>query len=104
MGMKISDDDIKEMEAKHVMSEFSRKRKLQYFFSGVTVVLIIAAALARSRSVPSLSTAYVWIMLVIAVGLIVFSFFNWRCPSCKKYMGRGYNIKNCPLCGVKLRK
>ncbi len=36
---------------------------------------------------------------IIYVG---FAFFLWKCPSCKKFPGRGWFRKNCESCGVEL--
>lgn len=43
------------------------------------------------------------VFIALIVIITVFSFYNWRCPSCKKYLGKGYNPKFCPKCGVELR-
>lgn len=29
-----------------------------------------------------------------------FSWLNWRCPACEKYLGRGLSPAQCPKCGV----
>lgn len=29
---------------------------------------------------------------------VIFSFQNWRCPNCSKYLGRGLSYKECPHC------
>ncbi|MFW5839956.1 MAG: hypothetical protein ACOCZE_05185 [Planctomycetota bacterium] len=37
------------------------------------------------------------------IGLVLIgSFVNWRCPSCRGYLGRSMP-RHCPKCGVKLR-
>ena len=41
-------------------------------------------------------------VIVIAV-FIVFSNFNWRCPSCNKYLGNDMNRRVCRKCGSRLR-
>lgn len=40
-------------------------------------------------------TSYLLIPIVVAVA---YSFYNWRCPVCKKYLGRRINHKSCPRC------
>jgi hypothetical protein len=40
-------------------------------------------------------------IIVLALG---YSMYNWRCPSCKKYMGRNINPKNCPRCKISLEE
>lgn len=39
--------------------------------------------------------------LAVIFGVLVFSFINWRCPSCRAYLGKGLGPKFCPKCGVK---
>ena len=36
-------------------------------------------------------------------GIVWFSFRNWRCPSCDRYLGRTMNPAFCPRCGIPLR-
>jgi hypothetical protein len=32
---------------------------------------------------------------------LVLTFFTWRCPSCRAYLGRDRNPQGCPACGVR---
>ena len=47
-------------------------------------------------------TLFIAAMIGLAAA-ILFSLWNWRCPSCGKYLGRATNPSFCPKCGVKLR-
>ncbi len=40
---------------------------------------------------------------IVALGAVAFSFWNWRCPACSRYLGRGLGPRFCPRCGVELR-
>lgn len=42
-------------------------------------------------------------MLVVVLGGLLFSYLNWRCPSCDRYLGRAINPRFCTDCGVELR-
>lgn len=42
-------------------------------------------------------------LIAIAVGWVTFSVRNWRCPACDKDLGRAFNPRSCPRCGVELR-
>ena len=44
------------------------------------------------------------LFIAVVAGIAVFSFFNWRCPQCKKYLGKRFNPKYCWHCGVELRR
>ncbi len=40
--------------------------------------------------------------VITAILTMVFSYYNWRCPSCKSYLGRNMSVETCPKCGVRL--
>jgi len=46
------------------------------------------------------------IAVVITVGFVIFTFKNWRCPKCNKFLGRFVInrrfIESCKSCGEKL--
>lgn len=41
--------------------------------------------------------------LIFIVAAIVFSFRNWRCPACDRYLGKGFSPKFCQQCGAPLQ-
>ena len=41
--------------------------------------------------------------ITLAVVLIAFTIFNWRCPGCRRYLGRNVNPAFCSKCGVPLK-
>jgi hypothetical protein len=43
------------------------------------------------------------VQIVLISAFIVFSAFNWRCPSCKKYLGNDISRRICKHCRTKLR-
>ncbi len=43
-----------------------------------------------------------FIAILIFIGIVVFSLFNWRCPSCECFLGKELRIKFCNKCGCKL--
>ncbi len=40
---------------------------------------------------------------IIAIGGLAASYLNWRCPACKRYLGRMMNQKVCRKCGARLQ-
>jgi rubrerythrin len=63
-------------------------------------VLILARgedALSLEPGMTALGTAG---LLLAAAG---FYWLNWRCPACKKYLGKELNPSHCPNCRVELR-
>jgi hypothetical protein len=43
------------------------------------------------------------IFIIAIIGALIFSFKNWRCPACDKYLGKAFNPKFCSKCGAALR-
>ena len=41
--------------------------------------------------------------IVLLIGALLFSFFNWRCPSCNGYLGKIFNPVYCTNCGAELK-
>jgi hypothetical protein len=44
------------------------------------------------------------IFIIAFLGVLSFSLINWRCPACKKFFGRAFNLNYCSNCGVRLRQ
>jgi hypothetical protein len=44
------------------------------------------------------------IAVVVLVGAMAFSVFNWRCPACRMGLGKGFNPTHCRTCGIELRE
>jgi MFS family permease len=42
------------------------------------------------------------VLIALVLGVLLFSFRNWRCPACNKYLGRAIHPKFCQNCGVAL--
>lgn len=41
-------------------------------------------------------------LVIIVIGALIFSFINWKCPKCDKYLGKSTSIRHCPHCGEQL--
>ena len=39
----------------------------------------------------------------VALSGVMFSLFNWRCPSCSGYLGKAINPSFCAKCGAPLK-
>jgi len=86
---------------------FARRRRHQLVIALPVMVAIIAAILGDEPGAGAVYglPAVVWapILAVVVASALIFSFVNWRCPACNRYLGRGLNPKFCPKCGVQLR-
>jgi hypothetical protein len=94
--------ELQEMEEKRIKREFSRKKIYQYISWGFAMAVIVIVAVGKSNQAVN-SSVYAWILIGVAAAAGLFSFYNWRCPACKKYLGRRTGIKQCPECKAKLQ-
>jgi hypothetical protein len=82
----------------HHAREFKRRRQRQ-----LLLLLPVGAALLvfqdrGSGLVPSEIAAGA-LLAVVASGL-AFTLYNWRCPACRRYLGRRLFLRRCPRCDV----
>ncbi|MDH5768052.1 MAG: hypothetical protein OEZ31_03730 [Nitrospirota bacterium] len=89
-----------------VMRNFGVRQARQFLAIAVMLVLLLFLVLLYKH--PDLigefskNTIFAAQIVLIAV-FIGFSAFNWRCPSCKKYLGTDSNRRICKKCGTRLR-
>ena len=85
---------------------YAARRRNQLMVSIPLVVVVFAVVLTEDRgrgTILGLSREVVGpIFLAIVAAGLFYSFRNWRCPACDKYLGRGFNPKHCQHCGVEL--
>jgi hypothetical protein len=43
------------------------------------------------------------LQVLLVIVFLSFTAFNWRCPSCGKYLGSDINRRVCRRCGARLR-
>jgi hypothetical protein len=85
-------------------ADYARRRRNQLMLSIPLALVVFAFASTDGRDAPfglSGEASLTILFLVLAVGLVV-SFRNWRCPACSRYLGRSFNPRHCPSCGVQL--
>jgi hypothetical protein len=90
-----------------IIRAFARKKKMRYRLIIATGIVLIISIIVKAKqlTIGSLSASNLALTLLGAVVLIlVYAYFDWRCPACNKYFGRTGNPGQCPHCGVKLQK
>lgn len=89
-----------------IIVEFKKKRTRQ-IIAVFPMLLAVFGVLSVEDNPEGLFGLTPGIILAISIGLIVlvlvFSRFNWKCPSCQKYLGKAFNPKFCSNCGSPLR-
>jgi hypothetical protein len=91
---------------KQVMRDFWLRQGRQFLAIAVALFLVLLMAVAYKRH--DLFGEYskntlVAVQLVVIIAFILFTAFNWRCPSCKKYLGSDINRRTCRHCKTRLR-
>jgi hypothetical protein len=92
---------------KQIMKSFKKKKILNYIITLVVFAVgFFAFWFANNRDYFSNENTRVYIAYLIcaaAIGGLAASIINWRCPACKKYMGRSMDPRICRKCGAKLQ-
>lgn len=83
---------------------FLRRKKFQAYAIVITVVAMFSALWKLKH--PGVFTSTLsedtvsWLIIGIIALFAVFTFFNWKCPACGKYLGSNITQKRCRKCGV----
>jgi hypothetical protein len=88
-------------EAQAFARAYARRYRTMLALFGAAAVLMWFATLgrpARRHGEPWRSLAYVGTLLVLAAGPL----FVWRCPRCRRRLGRRLDVARCPHCDLEL--
>jgi hypothetical protein len=95
------------LPASELRQEFARRRTRQWILVIPMVIALIAMRVAGDSGEPTFyglpTPVVIAIGFALIIGAIAFSLYNWRCPACSKYLGRGINPKFCAKCGFQLK-
>ena len=90
-----------------IKEEFKTKRIRQLLLAVplvAAVVLIIWAGDSPGTEIFGIPSAYLtYATIAYLIFYAVFSIVNWRCPSCRRYLGKGINPRFCSKCGAQLQ-
>jgi len=93
-----------------IQDEFERLHARQRVLALLLILELIALAALRfalERDCPTLlgiprDRLLAWVLLFTAVTLAL-GFLNWRCPNCRRNLGRSLSIRQCQHCGIVLK-
>lgn len=96
-----------EEEVTRVVATF-RKRRTRQRVAVVPALLAVGALVfaggdGSSKELSPQQAVLVGSAFAAIIGVLIFSFFNWRCPSCKSYLGKGLSPRFCAKCGAQLQ-
>jgi hypothetical protein len=83
-----------------------RKRQLLAVIPILAVVVLRVVLLKKQPETPlfGLPTELViGAAIAVILGFVAFTLWNWRCPACNRYLGKGISPSFCPKCGVPLQ-
>jgi hypothetical protein len=97
---------MKENDDKQIKREFWQRQGRQFLAIAVALFLVILLAIIFKRhdlfGEYSRNTIIAGQLVVISA-FIGFTAINWRCPSCKKYLGNNISKRVCRHCRAGLR-
>ena len=84
--------------------QFAIRRRKQILLAiplvAVVVLLVFSEGKDAVLGVPLAVVGPAAVVLIL--GGLGFSLYNWRCPACNKYLGKAISPKFCAKCGVEL--
>jgi hypothetical protein len=102
-GMQYVEQQISEFK-----TEFAKRRKRQ-LLATIPIVAVFVLAIYMRRGGDDVSflgfpySVVVGVVFALLLSTVAFSLWNWRCPACNKYLGKGISPSFCSKCGVPLQ-
>ncbi len=99
---------MQQQKEEKLIKEFNKRKIRQYIVMVPSIILI--TALFLSKDVFDILSQYIpggyikYLPLVVVVPMILFTYYNWRCPSCKQHFGKEWFPTYCKHCGAKFTK
>jgi hypothetical protein len=89
-----------------IRREFELRRLRQLLAIAATFIFLLMLALISNR--PDIFGEFarndiLATQILLLASFVGFSAFNWKCPSCKTYLGPDIGRRVCKQCGTRLR-
>jgi hypothetical protein len=89
-------------QAIKIRVRFQQRRKRQVLIGVLSAcLLVLVMAMRRDTALRQRYGRYVPAAAIVMLGMAGYSFWNWRCPACGKYLGRALSVRFCRNCGAK---
>jgi ribosomal protein S27AE len=93
-------------DPQQIMQEFRVRQNHQFIAIAMALFSVLSCAVIYKR--PDLFGEYskgtlFGAQAVIIVSYMVYTFYNWICPSCGKHLATDINRQICKKCGARLR-
>jgi hypothetical protein len=97
---------MKKNSSDEIKKEFTLRQTRQIIAMAAALFLVLLMAVLHRRpdligrlSKDTLSA----LQLLLILAFISYSAYNWRCPSCNKFLGGDIHRIDCKKCGIRLR-
>jgi hypothetical protein len=89
----------------HKLQDFRLRRSRQILAIAVAVLIVFSLAfLYRSGFLGGISKESVFAFQILVIASFIgFTASNWKCPSCKSFLGRDINKQVCRKCRTRLQ-
>lgn len=89
-----------------IKTEFAARRRNQILVSipliGMVILMVLFGETPDQVILGMPVTVWGPTFVILILGGIGFSLYNWRCPACNKYLGKAISPKFCAKCGTEL--
>jgi len=98
--------DMQKRDDSQIRENFRVRQRRQFLAIAIALLGVVILTLVHKR--PDLfgefpKSTISGLQLVVIAAFAGFSAVNWRCPSCKKYLGQDINRRICKKCGTRLQ-
>jgi hypothetical protein len=96
-----------EQQLAEFKAEFGKRRKRQ-LLATLPILAVFAVYVFLSRTPEATvfglpATVVLGVAFAVILAFIAFTLWNWRCPACNRYLGKGISPSFCSKCGVALQ-
>ena len=91
---------------RQIIQEYKERQGRQLVAIGLAMflVLLLAVLYKRPTVLGEFSKGDIFGAQVIVISTFIgFTSYNWRCPSCNKFLGNDINRSRCGKCGSRFR-
>ncbi len=97
---------MEQRDEHRLKQEFQARRTRQVIAVAAAIALIVLVAVLFRR--PDLfgglsKGTIVKVQIVVIILFVNFTSYNWRCPSCRRFLGSDIGRQTCKNCGIRLR-
>ncbi len=97
---------MEQRDEQRVKQEFQARKTRQVIavVAAIASMVLVAVLFRRTDLFGGFSKGTsVKVQILVILLFVNFTAFNWRCPSCRKFLGSDIGRQTCKNCGTRLR-